>query len=185
MQGAAVDGDMLLLEQLVALGAAIDFCKDVPTHPNIRRGEPKPPGSTALLLVLSSIITYKYLADMFEPNNVEAKELAQRQLKVAIQLVRLGTDCSVKLCFPPMSGSSLRVVFKNLDMIGKSAKDLARMIGSKLLMDTIEKFSSFEDQIELVHCRCGSRLPWKYCHYSKDNDQPYYIKITDDDGEER
>eukprot|EP00978_Attheya_sp_CCMP212_P025241 scaffold80865_cov55-Attheya_sp.AAC.4 len=48
----------------------------------------------------------------------------------------------------------------------KNAYQLANIAKKLELTRTMKTFKYVEDRIRLVHCRCGSRLPWRECHAS-------------------
>ena len=182
LQYAAAEGDIQLLEKVMALGAALDFCKDNKASDYAStNAQPKPPGSTALLLAVVGLVSARKMLQV-QPNIPQMQETYDGLLEVAIQLVRLGADCHIKLRLPPNSKNQIYFVFRTLGLVGKSIKQMASITGSSELVDTMKQLDSDENKIELVNCRCGSRLPWKDCHYSEAVDQPYHQTHTADEG---
>ena len=186
MQYAAATGDVRLLEKFVSLGDAIDFANDLESPATRRQWKVrKPPGSTPLLLALIGACCSR--------NSLHAKPsdrmryTYESQIECAVQLVRLGADVDVRFHLPKGRDGKSRYysLVKTLGMVGKSAKELAVGSGSELLVQTINLMSSDESKIELVNCKCGSRLPWKECHYYKERDEMYYIKSRTEEGKQR
>ncbi len=175
LQFAAARGDIRLLERLIALGAALDY-RTQDYSPTLRCYMP---GVTALLVTLVNLISAQKAISM------GARGLEKRQMKkhykgglqIAIQLVWLGADCDgVKVPMIPQHANQteLAMFCKIVNVVGKSPRQLAHMLGEEELLDAMRQLDTVEKKIELVHCRCGSRLPWKDCHSSKEVDLPYY-----------
>jgi len=92
------------------------------------------------------------------------KGLTDGALACAIQLVCLGADCEAKLIIPESFHGAIATTWRRLGINNKTAQELAILSGKKKLVDVMETFHDRNRMIELVHCRCGSRLPWKDCH---------------------
>ncbi len=172
---AARSGDVRFLEHLVSLGMPLDY----PTC-DLRdnKGQCKFPGATALIIALQGCLTKK---KMITCNVVRGRERGEMitvylgQLQCAVQLVWLGADCTVTL--PPfapahVNGSQLSFMCQNL--VGKTAQSLATMLEEPELLDAIDQLKTYADRLNKVNCRCGSRLPWRDCHYSTRLDTRYY-----------
>ncbi|KAL7525329.1 hypothetical protein ACHAXR_000956, partial [Thalassiosira sp. AJA248-18] len=177
LQYAAFNGDIHLLEQLVARGAALDYTYELFLDP---RKEKTPPGNTALLMAVVSIMFSKQCL-MVESEEKWRKEYENR-VECAVQLVRLGANVNARLQLPTGCDANSKSceMMKLMKLVGKSVRQLAPETGSELLVQTIESFHSEEDKIKLVNCRCGSRLSWKLCHSGKSSD-PHYQKRGDSD----
>jgi len=168
LQFAAIEGDVRLLEKVVALGAAIDFPPPPPPqqeNDNFTTGHLQgvaPPSCSALLLACASLIMNSELV----ADKLKAPEALNGNLECAVQLVRLGADCRLKLSIPESSCGVAATMWRLLGINNKTAKELALLSGKQELIDTMEAFSSNnkDTMIRTVHCRCGSRLPWKDCH---------------------
>ena len=187
LQYAAYQGDVQLLERIVAMGAALDYkdgsiSNQTPsTTRRSRQGQriedlktKKPPDSTALLLaVTGAICARQWLAADGEEE--ACREMYEGEIECAIQLVRLGANCDVRLQLPGGrdGNSKPSQLMKLMNLSGKSIRELARETGSELLVQTMEQFRSEEAKIELVNCRCGSRLPYRQCHAAMKYDRHY------------
>jgi hypothetical protein len=173
LQYAAVTGDVALIEEVVALGAALDFTvNDKENAPN-RPPSPAPPGSTALLLACAFLGMYGEMKRR-DPNFIrdapaEVLEFIDQICECAIRLVYLGANCQVKLQIPtqrgnaPVNPKDHVTYFRALDLGGKTAQELAIMSHQQELIRAIEVMQQPEN-IHLTQCRCGSRLPWNQCH---------------------
>jgi hypothetical protein len=170
LQYAAVTGDVALIEEVVALGAALDFPvndkENAPNHPP----SPAPPGSTALLLACAFLAMYGEMGRRSRtPVPAENLEFLDRNCECAIRLVHLGANCQVKLQIPtqrgnaPVNPKDHVTIFRALDLGGKTAQELAIMSRQRELIRAIEVMQQPEN-IHLTQCRCGSRLPWNQCH---------------------
>jgi hypothetical protein len=169
LQYAAVTGDVTLMEEAVALGAALDLPvsdKNAPDFPP----SPAPPGSTALLLACALLAMHgdKTHRDPVMPT--EVLDNLDRVCECAIQLVYLGANCQVKLQIPaaqrrntPVHLADVNANFRALNFGGKTAQELANISCRRDLIRAIELMQKPEN-IHLTQCRCGSRLPWNQCH---------------------
>lgn len=193
IQYAATRGDVQLMEQLIKMGAALDFeAIPPPSHLANHSGiVMKPKECTALLLAVNGAITARNVLSIVAKGGMggmggmfggeKGRETYEGCVECAIQLVRLGADTSVKFQFPP--GGKNHPIYQSWHLWkleGKSVREVAAMVGSDLFEKTVEEFSTFEHQIDHVNCRCGSRLPWKQCHAGKPTD-PYYITNKNDE----
>jgi hypothetical protein len=169
---AVVIGDITLMEEVVALGAALDF----PVSDKNTLGVPPlpaPPGSTALLLACAMLACCGELMrrDPTFGRDMPADWLDEFDLicECAIQLVHLGADCQVKLQIPaqrrntPVNRQDRVAAFRTLNFGGKTAQELARLSCRRELICVIELMQKTES-VHLTQCRCGSRLPWNQCH---------------------
>jgi hypothetical protein len=171
---AVAIGDVPLMEELVARGAALDFpvmAANAPGVPPL----PAPPGSTALLLACAflAIVGDK---ERTNPNHrrmpTEVLDDLDRKCECAIQLVYLGASCQVKLQIPaaqrrnpPVNPKDLVAEFRRHNFGGKTAQELARISGRRDLIFAIELMQKTESvHLIITQCRCGSRLPWTQCH---------------------
>lgn len=167
LQWAVMQGDIRMMEKVVALGAALDYPPMNLNHP-IGGGEPAPPDCSALLIACSSLALNATIRKlpvgrmMQFDNNINS--CMEGILECALQLVRLGADCKLKLNIPATSKGMALSMWRQFGFNGKSAKQLAMMSGYQELIDTMEAFEGKDALIRKAHCRCGSRLPWKDCH---------------------
>lgn len=178
IQYAAFNGDIRLLEEAVSLGAAIDYPVREPTEAD-PEGETAWPGSTALLLacsVLAMMATSAKYSRRLREGDAKLEERLETVLECAIQLVRLGADCTTKLQIDDSEGPFASRLVEFCGGNKFDAYDLAILSGHEELIRVMEVFESEESRIELVHCRCGSRLPWKQCHGAMDS-EPHYHRI--------
>jgi hypothetical protein len=172
LQFAVVIGDVTLMEEVVALGAALDF----PVWDENASGippSPAPPGSTALLLACTMLA----MMERGNPNvrrrgmdmTAEVYDTIDRICECAIRLVRLGANCQVKLEIPaqtlnaPVNPNNPVAAFQALNLGGKTAQQLASISRRRELIRAIELMQKTEN-VHLTQCRCGSRLPWNQCH---------------------
>jgi hypothetical protein len=169
---AVVTGDVTLIEEVVACGAALDFpvsdknARDIPPSP-------APPGSTALTLACALLAIHGEI-ERRDPNlrrsaSAQALDSINRICECAIRLVYLGANCQVKLQIPAQSrNASVHpedpvVAFRMLKFDGKTAQELAGISRQQELIRAIELMQKPEN-VHLTQCRCGSRLPWNQCH---------------------
>jgi len=164
LQNAALEGGIRFMEQIVAAGAAIDY----PFLKSSQCGQPivAPTDSTALVMICAGLALYgkldcKTFRSMM-PNEV-CRQL-QGQLDCAVQLVSLGADVSTKLRLPRSSDSAEIETFRRQGLDGKTAKQLAIISKKHVLIQAMNQLETEEAKITKIHCRCGSRLPWKQCH---------------------
>eukprot|EP00554_Chaetoceros_debilis_P014098 CAMPEP_0194111774 /NCGR_PEP_ID=MMETSP0150-20130528/10702_1 /TAXON_ID=122233 /ORGANISM="Chaetoceros debilis, Strain MM31A-1" /LENGTH=595 /DNA_ID=CAMNT_0038801295 /DNA_START=124 /DNA_END=1908 /DNA_ORIENTATION=+ len=178
IQYAAIQGDIRLLEKAIAMGAAIDY-PVVEFRPNssdpVQGEEAAPIGATALVMACAVIAMYTGIMPRNVRDNSLTDELRDLRLivegcmKCALQLVKLGADCDASLNIPPGSSGFCTSSFLSLGFNGKTASQLATLTGNTELIATMRLFKKVdgmmsEEAINLVHCRCGSRLPWNECH---------------------
>jgi hypothetical protein len=172
LQIAAQIGDVTLMEEAVAHGAALDFpVRDINTSGIL--SVPAPPGSTALLLACA-MLAYHGDRERRDPayRRVVATQdfdNADRLCECAIRLVYLGANCQVKLQIPaqrrntPVNSQHFVAFFRVLHFGGKTAQELASLSCQRELIRAIELMQKPEN-VHLTQCRCGSRLPWNQCH---------------------
>jgi MYND finger len=96
--------------------------------------------------------------------------------KCAMQLVQLGANPTRKFNLDNARDSVLKQVLRLAGMDGKSALQLAQMTKRKELVELMEQHLrySLEERADVVHCRCGSRLPWKSCHATGLGQPPHF-----------
>jgi hypothetical protein len=171
LQYAVVTGDVTLVEEVVALGAALDF--PVPDEDGQDTAAPAPAGSTALLLACAALAMYSDM-ERRAPNfrrvtPAQVFETIDRNCECAIRLVHLGANCKVKLQIPaqrrnaPMNPNDPVNAYRALNLGGKTVQQLASMSRRRDLIRAIELMQKTEN-VHLTQCRCGSRLPWNQCH---------------------
>lgn len=170
LHGAVSEGDIRLMELLVARGAALE-------HPPLRvrqsttqheTKESLPPGCTALLLGCAIIATNSLHST---PGSIsqEFHDKFMGLMNCVSQLVRLGADCSATLHIPASScPGPTAVAWRKLGFHGKTARELVVVANFEPLVALMDQHtgirSNVQDLCRLTHCRCGSRLPWKHCH---------------------
>lgn len=99
-------------------------------------------------------------------------------------LVRVGVNVDVWLRLSTGRDVDLEdcEMMKIVNWVGKTARELSES-GSELLVQTMERFNcSVEEKIKLVHCRCGSRLPWGNCHSGTSCAGRHYDPAKDNSG---
>ena len=176
LQVATLEGDIRLVEGIVAIGAALDFPVLAGFHPNMPRGtlvhgvpvQRAPDGATALLLVCLNFAMYSSLSSIqllsFPPAILGA---SYKIAECAAYLVELGADTSVRLSLP--SNPAPMGTF--------DSEYLRRGFGGKSCLELISLCASFPPAAPLIAaisrvnfppspflCRCGSHLPWLSCH---------------------
>jgi hypothetical protein len=169
---AVLTGDITLMEEVVALGAALDF----PVRDTNVEGippVPAPPRSTALVLACALLAMYGDL-ERLDPNLrrvMPAKVFDELDgiCECAIQLVYLGADCQIKLQIPAqrrdvaVNPLDPVIAYRELNFSGKTVQELASISDRRELIRAVELMQTSES-IDLTQCRCGSRLPWNQCH---------------------
>jgi hypothetical protein len=177
-QHAAVNGDIRLMEALVALGVAIDlpFLKDERT--DFKTAVVAPTDATGLVMACVNIA----MNDLDLPRRIDwpkSEQKTQQTAACAMQLVRLGADPtrSLHLCNASETPTSKACRACGLD--GKSALELAKLSKRKELVELMEEHLRYtpQERAEVVHCRCGSRLPWKDCHNTGIGQPPHYVEF--------
>jgi hypothetical protein len=93
-----------------------------------------------------------------------------------MQLVRLGADPTRVLDLNNAPGTPHSKVYRSAGFNGKSALELARLTQRRELVKLMEQQLRYtpEERANVVHCRCGSRLPWKACHSTGIGLPPHY-----------
>jgi MYND finger len=182
----AIIGDMRLMEALVAHGAGIDVPVPVGRSPF----EPlqwAPPDATPLLVVCFDIAAHDADHIEYEGNPTEAFLQMQgnevdKGTECAMQLVRLGADLTrtLNLHNSPNRREASGYIAAGFD--GKTPLQLAMMTKRPELVELMEQHLRYtpEERAEVVHCRCGSRLPWKACH-GAGGEAPHY-HVSEEDG---
>jgi hypothetical protein len=187
---AALSGDISLMEEVVALGAALDFpVRDINVDgiPPV----PAPPGSTALVLACAMLAMYGDMQRL-DPNfrrvmPAKAFEELDRLCECAIQLVHLGANCQVKLQIPaqrrdvPVNPFDPVTGYRAHNFGGKTVQELASISCHRELIRAIELMQTSES-IDLTQCRCGSRMPWNQCHGAPVPGQSKLCILDDDNG---
>jgi hypothetical protein len=187
---AAVTGDVSLMEEVVAHGAAVDLPvtdKNASGVPPL----PAPPGSTALLLACAmlAMLGKQQRIDSNDRRVMATEVIGHFDLicECAIQLVYLGANCQVKLQIPaqrrntPVNPNDLVAGFRALNFGGKTAQELASISCRRELIHAIELMQKPES-VHLTQCRCGSRLPFNQCHGAPVPGQSNPYLRADDDG---
>lgn len=175
LQSSALHGDIRVVEALVAHGAAIDhgFMSSPPVV--------VPTTNTALSLLCACLA----VAGSAEGAMEEFPEGAMRQrmreetaghLECAKQLIRLGADTSARFQLPPSTTCFELMLFQHAGLSGKTVEQLAALSNKPDLIALIEEFKDEQSRLTKVHCRCGSRLPWKQCHAGGIGQAPHYVK---------
>jgi hypothetical protein len=178
LQAAVLQGDVRVFEEVVALGAAIDYpvLTESQNDPNLSETiSPAPPGTTALVMCCATLALYGKVDDpQFLP--VDLKRMLDGILECAILLVQLGADCQKKFNFPgnhrrqpPHSSQDFQAlsVYRQLGLNGKTAQQIAKLSKKEDLIKVMAEFENKEKKMAATICRCGSRLPWRQCHVGK------------------
>jgi hypothetical protein len=172
LQHAALVGDVHLMEATAAAGAAIDhpFLWGDGASGNLKFPIVAPADATALVMACAILALEKRgrTHPWLSPQEQEALDwLAE----CAMQLVHLGADPTKSLSWSnaPDTDTSRKYRAFRLDgnrLDGQSALELAVLAGQWELVDLMERHlrCSPEERAHMVHCRCGSRLPWEQCH---------------------
>jgi MYND finger len=179
-QNAAVLGDVRCMEETVALGAAIDGqfygASDYPESTGTPNSVALPPRASALIMACVALA----MAEATGPAWVDARRRTPLKTpgqidsiaECAMLMVRLGADPkrTLHLGRGPMS-RTLR------DLEGKSAFQIAAMSKRRALVALMLEHMQLtpEQRAEVVHCRCGSRLPWKMCHATGPGQPSHYM----------
>jgi hypothetical protein len=187
LQFATMNGDVRLLEDLVASGVALDYpvldyCSSYDS--DFPDAEPAPKGSTALVLCCAHLAMETWLTKRgHRPRRIsddeEIDEQTSMMVECAILLVKLGADFHRKFILDPPSEvcGPLQSSYRRARIGGKTAQQLAQMAQLPELVKVMEELQSEEKRIALVYCRCGSRLPWKECHAGNTvGESPFYFE---------
>jgi hypothetical protein len=187
LQNATMNGDVRLLEDLVAHGVALDYpVLNSSTYHNSPNAQAAPKGSTALVLCCATLSMEARLATRGKRPRISGDEQQEREgtvsgmVECAILLVKLGADFRRKFILdPPSKVSVLSQWYRSARIGGKTAQQLAQMAHQPELVKAMEEMQSKEKLIALVHCRCGSRLPWKECHAGNDVGESSFYSTAD------
>jgi hypothetical protein len=181
---AVSTGDVTLMEEVVARGAALDFpVSDINTSgiPPL----PAPPGSTALLLACALLAMYGEMERRYPNFRNQNVDTIDRICECATRLVHLGANCQVKLQIPaqrrntPVNPKDPVTAYRAYNLDGKTAQQLASMSRRRELIRAIELMQKTEN-VHLTQCRCGSRLPWNQCHGAPVPGQSDFYILCDD-----
>lgn len=188
LQLAAVSGDVCLVEDLVALGAALDY-PVLDVGQDEEHGEANgfhaPPGTTALLLACTVVAMHALSRDQPGLSNNELSLMGDGCLQCAIRLVELGANVGTRLppsrdLVTPITRADFfnpNFLWKKFDISGKSAREVAIISQMDSLIGAIERLETKEAKETFVNCRCGSRLPWKQCHAGRaKGEYPIYLE---------
>jgi MYND finger len=184
-QETVLGGDLRVMEYMCALGAPIDYPFRLFREPGaLSSGQTITLPREASALVMSCVIlaiadstcdrwAYARIKVPREPDALN------RIAECAMQLVRLGADVQRTLNLsgdPPYEG-----LFLLPELDGKTAFQIAAMSKRRALVALMWEHMQLppEDRAELVHCRCGSRLPWKMCHSTGVGQPPHYVTRQD------
>jgi hypothetical protein len=181
----SLDGDVRAMEALVAHGAAIDFpFLNEEQCANSKHEIPvvAPTDATDLVIICAYFAIFGSLGRHSSP---QLKGDLRGKLECAIQLVKLGTDCQRKLNLPTSTCNEIIEVFRSKCFGEKIAKELAAISKHRELIDSMKELHDDEANIENVHCRCGSRLPWKQCHSGDIGERPPCYRSRTDKGKEK
>jgi MYND finger len=104
------------------------------------------------------------------------KDHLAQSTECAMQLVRLGADLTPKINLKNALRSKTSDMFRHFGFDGKTALEIARTTSREELVELIERHLRYtpEERTEVVHCRCGSRLPWKECHGTGIDQPPHF-----------
>jgi hypothetical protein len=171
LQYATMNGDVRLLEDLVASGVALDYpvLNYSSYDSDFPDAELAPKGSTALVLCCAYLAMETWLTKRGHRPK-EQDEQTSIMVECAILLVKLGADFHRKFILDPAPSEvcgPLQSLYHRARFDGKTAQQLAQMAQMPELVKVMEESQSKEKRIALVYCRCGSRLPWKECHAGK------------------
>ena len=178
LQAAVLQGDVRIFEDVVALGAAVDYPVLVESMNDPNQSDetmPAPQGTTALVMCCATLAVYGELGST-EVLPEDLKRILDGSLECAILLVRLGADCQKKLNFPcnnrrrppcPSQDLGALTVYRQLGLNGKTAQQMAQLSKKEDLIKVMAEFENKEKKIAATICRCGSRLPWRQCHVGK------------------
>jgi hypothetical protein len=175
LQHAVLVGDMPLMEAMVARGTAIEFpfadAVDAEDDSSIIPPVMAPADATALVVACANLA----LAEFDHPAlrrarrtmpHLRKKGQLDRSTGCAMQLVRLGADPSRTFNVNKAEDTRLKHLYLQVGFDGKSALELAQMTRRNELVELMERHLHYsqEERARVVHCRCGSRLPWTSCH---------------------
>jgi hypothetical protein len=168
LQFAALAGDMRFLEALVARGAALD-APFLPVRAVV------PSDATGLLMVCVNLASAERNRPLRAYTKTTREEL-DRSTECAMQLVRLGAELARKLNLGNAPRTLVSEAFRSSCFDGKTVLELAKMTSRVALVELMEQHLSYtpEERADVVHCRCGSRLPWKACHGTGIGQPPHY-----------
>ncbi|CAB9521678.1 expressed unknown protein [Seminavis robusta] len=167
LQYSGILGDVALLEELVALGAAIDFpvltrSTGTGTAPATMGSAPE--GTTALTLLCATLAVGARVKKLPGGKSAKLQKVHQGILQCAMILVKSGANCSLVFGKPDRPPAASADPYHFAKLYGKSAQELAKISGNRDLIQAMKEFEDKEHKIANAFCRCGSRLPWKQCH---------------------
>jgi hypothetical protein len=177
LQQAAVFGNVRIFEDVVALGAAIDYPVSAESMNNTNQSDttiPAPRGTTALVICCAQLAHFGIMGTQGVPDDL--KRMVDGSLECAILLVQMGADCQKRLNFPgnnrrrppyPSQYMGWEYMFRQSGLNGKTAQQMAQLSKKEDLIKAMAKFENKENKIAANICRCGSRLPWRQCHVGK------------------
>jgi MYND finger len=134
-----------------------------------------PSDATELVVVSAAIAAHDL--DPSPHDDAATRNVIGRSTECAMQLVRLGADPTrtLNLDMAPDTERSRRYRRKGFD--GMMALELARMSQRVELVELMERHARYtpDERAHVVHCRCGSRLPWTSCHSTGIGQPPHYL----------
>jgi MYND finger len=181
---AALVGDVRLMEALVAAGAAIDypFLEERGAH-GLNFSVVAPTDATALVVACTTLALAAELGSRGgTPPPRAAQKQKEQMAECAMQLIRLGADTNRTINWNNAPETATSWGYREFGLDGTSAYEMARRAGHGALVELMEvhRQCSPDERARMVHCRCGSRLPWEQCHSTGIGRPPHYV--VDDDG---
>jgi hypothetical protein len=177
-QDACFQGDVRLVEETISLGVAIDRpFRDVPPGSAILENKVVvPQKASALVMACVKLAVADSTCDRWafaRKGLPQRKEHIDKVEEIATQLVHLGADLNRKLVLE----GQFNMVWNLRELHGKTAFQIASMSKRPALIELMAEHMRLgpEGRAEIVHCRCGSRLPWKMCHSTGVGQPPHYI----------
>jgi MYND finger len=173
LQVAALSGDVRLLEAVVALGAALDW-PFVINSGRVGRDDISdsavvlPSDASTLVMACVTLAIADSTAPCFDELTQASPKYPEKTLdtieECAMQLVRLGADPTRKLHV--LRDEACCFLYRIPELDGKSAFQIAAMSKRRALVALMWEHMQMNltERAAAVHCRCGSRLPWKECH---------------------
>jgi hypothetical protein len=104
-------------------------------------------------------------------SDAQTQGLCAKNLECAVALVNLGANCSVKVELPSFLTGKANNISRTMGLDNKTPTQLAALSGKRELIDAMSRVAESKEN---VHCRCGSRLPWKDCHSGAEDDATYF-----------
>jgi MYND finger len=176
VQRAALEGDVRLMEAMVAKGAAIDY--HFLRGPNFLEFPMVAPTDATALVAVCARLAAVALVRRVRP--LPSQPAIDRSAECAMLLVHLGADATKTLDWTKAPDTDTSRKYRALGLDRLSAYEMAQRAGPRYqaLVELMKRHieCSADERARMVHCRCGSRLPWKECHSTGVGRPPHHVE---------